>query len=172
MALRRRCNAVLSKFSPPQPFSIEALCRHMGERRGRPLHLHPLPMQSVMAGAYGLWLGTSVDDHIFYEQQTSRVHQEHIVLHEIGHMLFDHHASDADDSWTAQLLPDLDPALIGRLLGRTNYSTSQEREAEMIASLMRTNIDSTGRPPRQGQADDDVLARLGAGLGLGSSHEA
>ncbi|MEV0373305.1 hypothetical protein AB0I10_26405 [Streptomyces sp. NPDC050636] len=127
-------------------------------------------MQTLVAGAYGLWLGTSVDDHIFYEQQTSRVHREHIVLHEIGHMLFDHHASDAEESWTAKLLPDLDPGLIGRLLGRTNYSTSQEREAEMIASLMCTTMDSAGGPPRHGRPDD-VLARLGAGLGLGSSHD-
>ncbi|UQA92295.1 hypothetical protein [Streptomyces halobius] len=143
----------------------------MGERRGRPLYLHALPMQTVMAGAYGLWLGTSVDDHIFYEQQTSRVHREHIVLHEIGHILFDHRTSDTVESWTGQLLPDLDLGLVGRLLGRTNYSTSQEREAEMIASLMRTRMDSAGGPPRQGQRDE-VLARLGAGLGLGPSHEA
>jgi hypothetical protein len=157
---------VLGTLDLPRPFSVEALCEHMGERRQRPVYLHPLPMQEVMEGAYGLWVGTGTDDHIFFEQRTSRLHREHIVLHEIGHMLFDHHPLDRDDGWTATLFPDLDPGMIHRLLARTNYSTRQEQEAEMIASLMRTSVRSGAAGRR-----NDVMARLEAGLGLGSAHD-
>ena len=35
------------------------------------------------------------------------------------------------------LFPDLDPAMVIRVLGRVRYTTAQEREAEMTASLIR-----------------------------------
>lgn len=172
MALRRRCRAVLRGFHIPQPFSVEALCRRLGEERQRPIHLHALPLQAARAGTCGLWLSTATDDHIFYEQRTTRVHQDHIVLHEIGHMLFDHHALDEDDSWIAALLTDLDPRAVRRMLARSDYSTRQEREAEMMASLIRTDLPSSGTAaaPVSGQATG-VLARLRDGLGLGGCDE-
>ncbi len=165
-ALRRRCRALLARISLPQPFSVEALCTHLGEQRGRPIHLHPLPEQAAMAGACGLWLATATDDHIFHECHTVRPHQEHIVLHEIGHMLFDHHSLAPAGGHTGALLADLDPRLIRRLLARTNYSTRQEQEAEMLASLMRTSERACAeeRPP-------GALGRLQAALGVVGSHD-
>ncbi|MGW1195874.1 hypothetical protein ACWD4B_08425 [Streptomyces sp. NPDC002536] len=160
--LRRCCQDVLDRVGPPRPFSVEALCRHVRALRERPLHLHPMPMQAVRAGAYGLWLATATDDHIFYEEHTTRLHQEHIVLHEISHILFDHHSVTEHDGQLHRLLRDLDPQLIHRLLARTNYSTHEEQVAEMLASLMRTCEHARGaadRPP-------GMLGRLQAALGL------
>ncbi|MEU3714309.1 hypothetical protein [Streptomyces catenulae] len=99
--------------------------------------------------ACGLWLSTETDDHIFFEARTSPLHQEHIVLHEIGHLLFDHQMlGDGDHGGIGALLPDLSPRLVQRLLARTNYSTCQEQEAEMLASLIRTHATARGRGPR------------------------
>ncbi|MEU9014118.1 hypothetical protein AB0D12_30995 [Streptomyces sp. NPDC048479] len=137
--LRRRCEALLEQLDPPRPFSLDLLRQRLEAQRGRTLHLHPLPLQAATAGACGLWLATSTDDHIFFEQQTTRSHQEHIVLHEIGHMLFDHHSVGADEfGGLTTLLPDLSPRLIERLLGRTDYTTREEQEAEMFASVLGT----------------------------------
>ncbi|MGA5423351.1 hypothetical protein [Streptomyces lavendulocolor] len=158
----------------PGPFSVEALCERLGEQRRRPIHLHALPLRHTRAGTCGLWLSTAIDDHIFFEQQTTRVHQEHIVLHEVGHMLFDHHTVDEEDGWITALLTDLDPRAVRRMLARSNYSTRQEREAEMMASLIRTGLSLVSGPctataggPRQA----GVLARLRDGLGLGGCDE-
>ncbi|MBB5122115.1 hypothetical protein AF335_08720 [Streptomyces eurocidicus] len=200
--LHRRCQAVLDQLTLPRPFSIDALCRELSRTRGRPLHLHALPDQAAGGNICGLWLATPTDDHIFYEQRTTQIHQEHIILHEIGHMLFDHHgirpttpppgvptstgstrAPTADGARSATtgtmeesapatttagensgvqaLLPDLSPQLIQRLLGRASYTTRQEQEAEMLATLLRiraSTLPETGTP--QG-----VLGRLGAALG-------
>ncbi|MEV1050135.1 hypothetical protein [Streptomyces sp. NPDC049887] len=164
LTLHRRCRNLAEQIQLPQPFSMASFRDHVAAHRGRPLHLHALPLEAATAGACGLWLATTADDHIFYEQHTSTLHQEHIVLHEFGHMLFDHHpmTEEADDGDPLRtVLPDLDPRMIGRLLGRTNYSTRQEREAELLASLLRTGAD---QPPRRER--HDPLASLSAALGV------
>ncbi|MCC3776392.1 hypothetical protein [Streptomyces sp. UNOB3_S3] len=161
--VRRRCEEVLDRVNRPEPFSLTSFCRHVAERRGRALHLHPLPETVALAGACGVWLATDTDDHIFFEQRTTRVHQEHIVLHEIGHMLFDHHMLDEDGPLPAGLLPDLGAGLVNRLLARTNYTSLQEREAEMLATMIRA-----GRPPSGAERPQGVLGRLRAAVGLGA----
>ncbi|MEU8568977.1 hypothetical protein AB0C51_11555 [Streptomyces pathocidini] len=162
--LRRRCEAVLAGLDLPRPFSVEALCRNLAEQRGRPLHLHVLPPRLAAAGACGLWLATDTDDHIFFERRTTRTHQEHIVLHEAAHLLFDHGGlGDGPPDGPDALLGDLDPRLVRRLFARTGYTTRQEREAETLASLIRTTAmrrDGLG-------VSDGVLGNLEAALGVG-----
>lgn len=165
--LRRRCQTLLDGLHLPRPFSVGALCSQLAEERGRPLHLHPMPARSAGEGACGLWLATATDDHIFFEQHTAPLHQEHIVLHEIGHLLFDHKAYDTAAAGVAlgSLFRTVNPDLIRRMLGRTNYSSRQEQEAEMLASLIRTH-----RQPTVEQPPVDTLGRLGAALGVDAPH--
>ncbi|MFE3071612.1 hypothetical protein [Streptomyces sp. NPDC059247] len=166
--LHRRCRKIAERVRLPQPFSIPTFREHVAEQRGRPLHLHPLPRDASRAGACGLWLATTTDDHIFYERHTSALHQEHIVLHEFGHMLFEHgpqaEETDDGDALRSTFLPDLDPHMVGRILGRTNYSTRQEREAELLASMLRTGADQPHRHAPQGP-----LASLSAAIGVEDS---
>ncbi|CAM5256525.1 hypothetical protein SALBM135S_01589 [Streptomyces alboniger] len=163
--LRRRCRPLLGQLTLPQPFSIEALCAQLAARRRRPLCLHPLPAQAAAAGACGLWIATDTDDHIFYEQRTVRARQEHIVLHEIGHMLFDHHTT-ADADTPSRLLSDLSPRLVRRLLARTDYSSRQEQEAEMLATLIRAG--GAGADLSQ---PSDAYGKLHAALGVTTDDE-
>ncbi|SFQ54098.1 hypothetical protein SAMN05421810_10936 [Amycolatopsis arida] len=160
--LRRRCQSVIDELSLPEFESVEALCRHLAQRRGRPLRLHPLPTSGTPAGVCGAWVATSTADYIFVERQTVRLHQEHITLHEIGHMLFDHRPLDPiDTDGMAVLLRDLRPERVQRVLARTSYSTRQEREAEMFASLVRASGGNPADPPPAG-----VLGGLATGLGF------
>lgn len=85
--LRYQCRRLLRDLQLPQPFSVEALIKRLAVQRGRPLHVRPLPGDPIPGGPYGLWLVTADADCIFYERRTSPLHREHIVLHEIGHML-------------------------------------------------------------------------------------
>ncbi|MEU7176389.1 hypothetical protein ABZ949_33480 [Micromonospora tulbaghiae] len=163
--LRRRCRPLLRRLDLPHPYSLETLCAHLVAYRRRPLRLHPLPLQAVAAGACGLWIATDTDDHIFYEQRTARSHQEHIVLHEIGHMLFDHHAL-TDAGALKALFGDLSPRLVSRILARTNYSTSQEQEAEMLATLIRLGEASAER-----SRPSNIYGNLHAALGVSTDHE-
>ncbi|GAA2990521.1 hypothetical protein [Streptomyces fulvorobeus] len=163
--LCRRCQVMLHNIDIPHPFSLDVLCRRVEKLRDRPLHLHQLPQEAASAGVCGLWLATSSADHVFYEGQTSRLHQEHIVLHELGHILFGHNALQQGVSdGIEKLLPDLDMGRVQRLLGRTNYTTRQEQEAEMLASLIRMSANRPHEEKPQG-----ALAKLESALGVRAS---
>ena len=151
--LRRRCERRLRGIRIPHPFDLNAFCGELADRRGRPLHLRPVPGLSSDAPC-GLWIGTTRADHVFYDPGTSPLHAEHIVLHELAHILCGHSGGDAAMS---RLFPDLDPAAVGRVLGRVSYTSEQEREAEMMASLIRGR---SARPPRT------TLGRVADALGL------
>ncbi|MEU8032769.1 hypothetical protein [Streptomyces sp. NPDC049099] len=170
--LHQRCMARLEGIDIPHPFSIESFCRHLSAQRQRPLYLHPLRAQEAPEGACGMWLATATDDHVFYERRTAPLHQDHIVLHEIAHMLLEHGAQPsgtdlADHPHVRALLPDLDPHLVRRLIGRTNYTRVEELEAEMLATLMRTRHSEPLRS-RPG----DVLGNLAIALGVPRTPEA
>lgn len=168
--LRYRCRRLLRELQLPQPFSVEALTERLALQRGRPLHVRPLPGDPIPGGPYGLWLVTADEDYIFYERRTSPLHREHIVLHEIGHMLM--HQFDGsqcepskDERLRAdrlsRLAPHLDPDVVSRILARDHCSTVEEREAEMIASLILEWADRN----RSASFGEGMAGRLGRALG-------
>jgi len=158
--LRRRCERRLEDIPVPNPFDLDAFCAVMAAHRGRPLTLQPMPGLGPGAPC-GLWISMPSADYVFYDPETSRLHAEHIVLHELSHMLSGHTtgitAGLGPDGAVGRLVPDLDPRTIGTILGRAGYTTTQEREAEMLASLIRARSapgPATGRPPA------DTLGRV------------
>jgi hypothetical protein len=133
--LRRRCEQRVREMAIPQPFDLVTFCAHVEGLRGRRLVLKAMPGLSATAPC-GMWLSLAQADYILYEPNTSKLHSEHIILHELAHMLCDHRLS-MDSSVLAKLLPSINPAIVKRVLGRVNYATEQEQEAEMLASLIR-----------------------------------
>lgn len=160
--LRRRCEVRLKELALPMPFDIHAFCETISEQRGRPIVLHAVP---GTAGACGVWVPVPSADLIFYEEHTSPLHQEHIILHEISHLMCNHHPVPVSEHEISQLLfPDVHPETVKLVLQRGGYATEEEREAELLASLIleRVSAGSHGRRSRTGQ--DRVLNRLVASL--------
>ncbi|MFI8933326.1 toxin [Streptomyces sp. NPDC053474] len=141
--LRRSCEARLTALALPAARDIAGLCALLSERRGRPLHLAPIAMRAEQP--CGLWIAANTVDFIIYEAKTTRPHQEHIIAHELAHIICGHRSGSPLDDATARLVfPDLNPALVRDMLARTTYSETQEQEAEMTASLIiATRIGST-----------------------------
>jgi hypothetical protein len=111
----------------------------------------------------GLWIATGAADYLVYEQATSLVHQEHIVLHELGHLLCDHNAAG---NLEPELFRQLGPAAVRSALGRTNYSTLEEREAEFVASFLVGYCRPGGRsgaPTAEGDLDHRLQRAFGHG---------
>ena len=100
----------------------------------RPIRLRPF--NSGPGCPCGLWIGTAEADYIYHEAGTTPFHATHIALHEIAHMLLGHVHADAWDQLVGLLAPDLDQAIIRLILGRSAYSTAEERDAETVASLI------------------------------------
>jgi hypothetical protein len=154
--LRRRCERILAGIPVPRPFDLAAFCQGIAHLRGRALRLQPVPGLSATAPC-GLWISLPDTDYIVFDPDTSRLHAEHIVLHELGHMLCGHSISmDLGSGTLARLMPDLDPKTVARVLGRVSYPTAQEQEAELLASLIRTR--AAWVPP--GESGGDALGRL------------
>ncbi len=145
-SLRRRCEDNLAGIDVPEPFDLDAFAAVVAAHRGRPLTLRPQPGLGHGAPC-GLWIALPEADYIFYDPGTSRLHAEHIVLHELAHMLSGHRTGlDLGNGALARLAPDIDPSAVSRILGRVKYTTAQEREAEMLASLIRARAE--GARPR------------------------
>lgn len=168
----RRCQELVSRLTLPSPFSVDALVGAVAEQRGRPIHLHTLAPGCTI-NACGLWISTDTHDDIYVEENTTRFHRDHIVLHEIGHMLCGHtdnndtaESGAIDRQELSRFLPDLDPGLIERLLARTSYTTEEEREAELVASLIRTSARA-----QQSTHPAGVLGELEAALGIRGERE-
>jgi Zn-dependent peptidase ImmA (M78 family) len=141
---------------------VDVLCRRLGERRGRPIRLVPYALP--VPGPFGLWLATAAADYIVFQSETTRMHQDHIVLHEIGHILADHHSRDTGlECWQAAL-PDLSPEAVRRALARGCHDSEQEHEAETVATIiMQWASEFDVSAPLQ--ADTDATRRLEAAFG-------
>ncbi|MFE0701830.1 hypothetical protein [Streptomyces sp. NPDC058872] len=162
-----RCARILDGLRLDRPQTVDELCRTISERRGRTLTLSPLPAGAGRtSGVCGLLLSLGDTDHIFYESSTHGLHQKHIILHEIAHLLLDHGSTEGETAslGVERLFAGLDPSMVRRLLarGRTDYSQVQEREAELLATLIhsRTRTQAVDGP---GTALSELARILGPG---------
>lgn len=150
---------IASTLPIPVPFDVKELCRLVAAERGKPIMLVPT------AGSFqvmGLLVTTASADMILYEQATTPPHQEHIILHELSHLLCGHYRGTLPDAeHMRKLLPNLDPTMIRRVLGRTEYSADEEQEAELLAGLIKQRAE---RAIAAGQAGNTLDDRVGEAL--------
>jgi hypothetical protein len=160
LTAQRRCAAIVADLDIPRPFDLNQLLAQVAAKRNRPIFIHPFI--SGPGIPCGMWLSTARADHIFHEARTSPWHQTHIALHELAHILLGHDSRTANTLELADLLaPGLNSALVRLVLGRSIYSTAQERDAEMLASVILVQV-SAPPPvaPTAGAADAAILGRI------------
>lgn len=154
MALQRRRAGLwdralqrVEQLELPEPFDAEAFIGALARERGRPIDL--LPVADLPDLPCGLVVTTLDSDWIVYRADTTRLHRQHILLHEGAHILCGHseHGGDGSDgdggsmAAAAQtLMPHLSAELIRGVLGRTAYTEPDEREAELVASLILQRV--------------------------------
>ncbi|MFE0187261.1 toxin [Streptomyces sp. NPDC058989] len=132
----------IAELDLPKVADVAELCRHLGEVRDRPITL--VPMQMPASHPCGMWVAARDEDLIFYDANTTSAHQEHIILHELGHIICCHRGAGWLDEASARLLfPNLDPDLVRDMLLRATYDDVQEQEAEIIAYLLSQQVGST-----------------------------
>jgi hypothetical protein len=171
--LWRRCQSVVDRLDLPDPFDAEAFIAALARKRGRPVELIGVPARPDRP--CGLLITTASADLIIYSNDTSTVHRQHILLHEAAHLVRNHDsAGAASGAGLSVLLPHLSASLIRNVLGRTVYTEPQEREAELIATMIHHRA-SRERPAaarrqnwlagRQAQADQSGQAGQAARSG-------
>lgn len=138
----KRFHRLLCEVGAPGPFDLETFCQRLATVRGRPLTLLPFTAASP-DDPTGVWLSTQRADFVFFEQATSPLHRDHIVLHELGHLLCAHEARyDEALQYLARLLPDVEPETLSNVLAlrRGGYTVDEEREAETFARVVGSRI--------------------------------
>ncbi|MFD5751135.1 hypothetical protein [Streptomyces sp. NPDC127033] len=108
-------------------------------------------------------MATDTTDYVFYQQETSTTHQNHIVAHEVGHILAEHRGTEMSGEILAGMMPHLSPDVVRRTLLRTAYEEEQEREAELVGAI----IMELARPlsDRSAHPEDSPEHRIGTALG-------
>lgn len=164
LEVRRMVRGLMRELEVGSPLDVVDLCERLGAKRGRPIRLipHPLPVP----GPGGLWLATTHVDAILFQAEATAGHQEHIILHEIGHIISDHPGDESDDAILAELMPGLPPEAIKRALRRTGYDERHEREAELVATVIKEWATLLNHlEPNPSPGGTDTASRLRSALG-------
>jgi hypothetical protein len=161
--LRRTCAELVDRLAIPESLEVSTLIERLGNERGRPLRLRAVPLPRTTVGVL---VSTEAEDVILVERGTSRIHQNAIAMHELGHLLVGPdgeplasglltppHSRDEDDVRAmSALLPSLDPQLIRSVLGRRyRYADGDpgaraEGAAELVATMI---LERAWRPSAQ-----------------------
>ncbi|TVT61967.1 hypothetical protein FNH05_01670 [Amycolatopsis rhizosphaerae] len=150
---------MISTLPIPRPFDLDRFLEALAEERGKRIKL--VLSRLGPDQPCGMLISTTEADYIYCAVNVPPLQSQHVVMHEVGHLLFNHGTARSGFGETprvagadalAVLLPNLSPELVQRILGRTIYASDQEREAELFASLVLTRISGakevySGPPP-------------------------
>ncbi|MDQ3579478.1 MAG: hypothetical protein M3443_18160, partial [Actinomycetota bacterium] len=129
--LRGRIRTLLDEIGVPTPWDLVEFRDRVAAHRGRPIHL--VPTELPPGSPDGAWLAGPTVDMIVYDAGTTDLRAEHIVCHELGHILLGHGGTEV----MPELAPDVPPELLRRMgvMHRAGYDDTREQEAEVAASL-------------------------------------
>lgn len=114
------------------------LCDQMSSLRARPIRV--VEWRLPIPGPMGVWISRASDDVVVVQELATGGHRDHIVLHELAHILCEHEG---------ETLPGYEPALpvladvapggaVQRL--RSAYDSNSEREAELLAAAFAEQL--------------------------------
>ncbi|MEU4486620.1 M48 family metalloprotease [Streptomyces purpurascens] len=148
---KRRQGDLLAELNLPDVISIRDLRPEVSRRTGREVVLEPREQAPSVCGACAV---TESAVYVFYDPRTSPLHQDHIIAHEFGHLLLGHHESRTLSDLAPSLLTTMDPAVVQMMLGRTKYDEAEERDTELLASLLQRRIIDWWRRSDESSGDE------------------
>ena len=135
---QRRVDDLLRHTGVPWPWDINQFLDRLERYHGRDIDLCAIAGDA--GGSCGAWQPHDDHDVIAYAENTSSFHQDHIILHEMGHMICQHRGRCVlSDEEAQRIAPDLAPAAFAHLLENSS-GEAEEHEAEMIASLIHQRV--------------------------------
>ncbi|MFA7765874.1 hypothetical protein ACGFNX_23825 [Streptomyces sp. NPDC048723] len=123
-----------------------------------------MPYSLPVPGPFGVWIATGTSDYIVYQRETTKPHQDHIILHEVGHIMAGHESDEGDEDLLGLMMPDIAPQAIRRALRRTSYDQDHEREAELVATIIlewASVLNRVAPPPPEDRSVRRVHTALG-----------
>jgi hypothetical protein len=140
-ATTKKMRALLAEIARDYDFSqftLEGFADWLEQLRGQPILFVP---RSLPGTLFGAWLACDGCDFVFYEEKTAPVHQAHIRLHEMAHMLCGHATVHVSRGQIEVLLQQLgEDREASNLLLRSVHSDAAELESEILASLIQEQV--------------------------------
>ncbi|MGW7363943.1 hypothetical protein ACWGI8_11055 [Streptomyces sp. NPDC054841] len=136
-ARRLRQPDLLAELKLPDVINIRDLSDEVSRRMGRKVVLEAREQAPSVCGACAV---TESAVHVFYDPRTSSLHQDHIIAHEFSHLLLGHHENRPVSALAPSFITSVDPATVQMMLGRTKYEEDEERDTELLASLLQRRI--------------------------------
>ena len=102
----RRCQQRLARWGVAGG-ELPLLVQRLAEHRKRPILL--VPVRTEATHPSGFWIETATADVIGYEADAAPTYQQHIIAHELGHIVLYHVNPVVSDAHAAMIFPDLDP---------------------------------------------------------------
>jgi hypothetical protein len=126
-------------------FSIEGFISYIGETKRREILTIPWTMPATVFGA---WMSDDEEpkEYIFYRDNVPTIHQVHIQLHELSHLLLGHPTLHINRKKIAEVLrkmTSLPFADLPRL--RSPNQTECETQAEVLATLIQERVIQSSR---------------------------
>ncbi|MGC4806135.1 hypothetical protein [Micromonospora sp. DT233] len=119
----------------PAPFALHDFCAELQRLRGRTLVVTAVRTRS--AGAQALWCKGATTDHILVGSALPRPHRDHLALHGIGHMVFEHVGGPAVGHALGDALSKSVVARLRLARKRVVYTRREERQAEVFATRVQ-----------------------------------
>ena len=146
--LHRHAARLARSVDLPNPFDFDTFATSFNAARERGVLISGLPglHATGRSGLYVRFKDEGALDAIAYEQHTSALHQQLIVFHEVAHILW----READLTAAGFSLFELrcqDP--------------TEERAAELIATLLTASISTPLDPPRESELPSGLLDSIG-----------
>ncbi|MFD7334855.1 hypothetical protein ACFV98_02480 [Streptomyces violascens] len=139
VSVQRASERFVRDLSLPSVTGIRDLLPEVERRTQRAVKLEPAEVG--WSAPCGMWVATAKSHYIFYDPRTSVAHQDHIIAHEIAHILKRHEGErELPAEATEGLLTLLDPELIQTVLGRAQYDDAEELEAELVGTYLQAHV--------------------------------
>lgn len=133
---RVNVRALVDKLDIPDPWDVDRLYESVAESRGRRIAVFAQnEMGDAMTGAV---FRLAASDVVFYRASLSGWHREHVLCHELGHIIAGHledeggYAGGADENLTRTA------AMM--LARQCAYGEGRERDAEQVAELILSRV--------------------------------
>ncbi|MCZ7373520.1 hypothetical protein [Micromonospora sp. WMMC250] len=141
---------------------MDEFCTELERARGRPLVVTAVRTRQTAARA--MWCRGATTDHILIVSALPRLHRDHLVLHGIGHMVFDHVGSPAVDRNIRKALHSADMTSPRRDLKRVVYTHREEHQAEVFATRVLQLTNGWVAPKPSSGSQTQVLEQLSSVL--------
>lgn len=170
MTIETRMKAVLDKLDFDfSQFTMNSFVDWIERRSGRKINFIQWEMPP---GMFGVWMSDADEpfEHVFIDKNVPPMHQVHIQLHELSHIICAHPTARLSrDEMGALLLKAVeDPGVLNAVLLRAPAKKELEEEAEIMAALIQHQVIKHERLQQLGVAassNEGVLDHLHS-LGL------